>query len=106
MCAQTIGAPDRKPGEGEGPFDRLIIRGAILIDGTGGPASGPVDIIVEDNKIVDIARVGVPKVPIDESKRPALGNGKTKEIDATGKYVMPGLIDLHVHTGGAPKAVE
>ena len=27
-------SPDRGPGEGEGPFDRLIIRGAIVIDGT------------------------------------------------------------------------
>ena len=25
------------------------------------------------------------------------------EIDATGMYVMPGLVDLHVHAGGAPK---
>ncbi len=106
VAAQTIGAPDRKPGEGEGPFNRLIIRGATLIDGTGGPAAGPVDIVIENNKIVDIARVGAPKVPIDESKRPKIGTGNTKEIDATGKYVMPGIIDLHVHTGGKPKAPE
>ena len=32
-------APDRA--EGEGPFDRLILRGGILIDGTGAPAIGP-----------------------------------------------------------------
>ena len=28
-----IPAPDRGSDEGEGPFDRLIIRGATLIDG-------------------------------------------------------------------------
>ena len=35
-------APDRH--EGTGPFAKLIIRGATLIDGTGGPPRGPVDI--------------------------------------------------------------
>ncbi len=96
-------APDRKKGEGEGPFDRLVIRGATLIDGTGGPPIGPVDIVVEDNVIVDVAVVGAPRLKIDESKRPEKG---TKEIDANGKWVMPGIIDLHIHTGGVPKAPE
>ena len=40
-------APARRAGEGEGPFQRLIIRGATLIDGSGSPPRGPVDIIVE-----------------------------------------------------------
>src|SRR5438094_211314 len=34
-------APDRRPGEGEGPFQRLIIRGATGIYGTGAPPSRP-----------------------------------------------------------------
>lgn len=106
LSAQMMGGPDRKPGEGEGPYDRLIIRGVTLIDGTGGPPRGPVDIVVEKNKIVDVANVGAPHVPIDESRRPKLGTGNTKEIDATGKYLMPGIVDLHVHTGGVPKAPE
>jgi hypothetical protein len=41
------GAPDREAAEGEGPFERLVIRGATLIDGTGGPPRGPVDIVIE-----------------------------------------------------------
>lgn len=106
VAAQMMITPDRKAGEGEGPYNRLIIRGANLIDGTGGPPTGPVDIIVEKNKIVDIVSVGVPKVEIDESRRPKLGSGNIKEIDANGKYVMPGIVDLHVHTGGFPKAPE
>jgi len=39
------GAPDRRADEGEGPFERLIIRGATLIDGSGAPARGPVGIV-------------------------------------------------------------
>ena len=96
-------APARRAGEGEGPFQRLIIRGATLIDGSGGPPRGPVDIIVEGNKIVDIVGVGVPKVAINQSRRPAAG---VKEIDATGMYVMPGLVDVHVHQGTTQKAPE
>ncbi len=107
VAAQMIGAPDRKAGEGGGPYDRLIIRGVTMIDGTGGPPTGPVDIVVEKNKIVDIKSVGVPHVAIDPEKRPKLGTkGNVKEIDATGKYIMPGIIDLHVHTGGEVKAPE
>lgn len=101
VIAQVKPAPDRTTGEG--PFDRLIIRGATLIDGSGGPAIGPVDIVIEKNRIVDIKVVGVPHVPIDPDIRPT---GATKEIDATGKYVMPGIVDLHVHTGGDTKAPE
>lgn len=94
-------APDRA--EGEGPYERLIIRGVNVIDGTGGPMSGPQDIVIEGNKIVEVRGVGYPGVPIDEDRRPT---GATKEIDASGMYVMPGFIDLHVHTGGKPKVPE
>jgi imidazolonepropionase-like amidohydrolase len=90
-------APDRPAGEGEGPFARLIIRGATMIDGTGAPPQGPVDIVIEANRIKEIRSVGYPKVPIREAARPA---GATREIDATGMYVMPGFVDCHGHIGG------
>jgi hypothetical protein len=100
-------AQDARPAparaEGDGPFDKLIIRGATLIDGTGAPPRGPVDIVVERNRITQIADVGFPNVPIDSARRP---KGPAREIDAHGMYVMPGFIDLHVHTCGAPKAPE
>lgn len=94
-------APPRA--EGEGPFERLIIRGAVLIDGTGAPPRGPVDIVIERNRITAIENVGVPGVPIDSSRRP---KDPTREIDAHGMYVLPGFVDLHLHTGGDPKAPE
>ena len=94
-------APPRH--EGEGPFTRLIIRGATLIDGYGGPPRGPVDIIVDGNRIVDIVAVGAPRVPVDNTRRP---KGAQREINATGMYVMPGIVDLHVHQGTKQKAPE
>lgn len=90
-------APDRGQ-EGEGPFARLIIRGVTVIDGTGAPPFGPADIVIENNRIVEVRSVGYPKVAIREASRP---KNAIKEIDATGMYVMPGLVDCHGHIGGA-----
>ncbi|MCA1585142.1 MAG: amidohydrolase [Acidobacteria bacterium] len=87
---------DRRAGEGDGPHDRLVIRGITVIDGTGAPPRGPMDIVVEQDRIREVASVGFPKVPVGD-RRPAKG---TKEIDGTGMFLMPGFIDLHVHCGG------
>ena len=85
-------APDRA--EGDGPFDRLVIRGATLIDGTGAPPFGPVDIVIENNRITEIRVVGSPVLEIDPEGRPEAGD---YEIDATGMYVLPGFVNAHGH---------
>jgi imidazolonepropionase-like amidohydrolase len=90
-------APDRRPGEGEGPFKRLIIRGATVVDGSGAPPIGPMDIVIEGNRITEIRGVGFPKVAIDPERRP---KDATKEIDGSTMYVLPGFVDLHGHPGG------
>lgn len=91
-------APPRA--EGDGPFPRLVLRGATLIDGTGAPPFGPVDIVIEKDRIRSIHRVGSPGVPIDPKDRPKAGEGD-REIDLTGQYVLPGFVDLHGHIGGS-----
>jgi len=88
--------PDRA--EGDGPFERLVIRGATLIDGTGAPPVGPVDIVISNNRIVSVSSVGNPGVLINEDLRPAKGD---REIDAHGSYVLPGFIDAHSHIGNS-----
>lgn len=95
--AQIKDAPERS--EGEGPWPQLIIRGVTLINGNGAPPTGPVDIVVEQNKIVEIKTVGYPGVEIKEDKRPKLKEGG-KELDASGMYLMPGFVDMHGHIGG------
>jgi len=89
--------------EGDGPHERLILRGGIYIDGAGSPPLGPVDIVVEDDRIVEIRAVGFPMAPINEALRP---DGATREIDVSGMYIMPGFVDMHAHTGGAGKAPQ
>ena len=90
-------APNRGPDEGDGPFERLIIRGASVIDGTGAPARGPVDIVIEGNRILEIESLGAPHLPIDDEDRP---QDATYEVDAHGMFVLPGFVDTHAHEGG------
>src|SRR6476660_7273317 len=79
-------APNRRADEGKGPYKTLVIRGAMLIDGTGAPARGPVDIVVENNRITSVRSAGTPGLPM----RPNRGPQGEYEVDATGMYVMPG----------------
>jgi imidazolonepropionase-like amidohydrolase len=89
----------------EGPFAQLIIRGVILINGNGAPPMGPVDIVVENNRIAKVEVVGYPGVAIDESKRPLLKPGG-RELDCGGMYLMPGFIDMHGHIGGDAQGTD
>lgn len=97
----NVPAPARQPGEGAGPFNRMVIRGATLIDGSGAPPRGPVDIVVERNRIVEIKQAGTPGLPMKADREP---RNFDYELDATGMYVMPGFIDMHVHASGDDKA--
>lgn len=90
---------------GDGPFDQLILRGATLINGNGAPPIGPIDIVVENNKIVSIKTVGYPGVKINEDRRPKLKAGG-KELDCGGMYILPGFIDMHGHIGGTAQGAD
>ncbi len=91
--------------KGEGPFSQLIIRGVTLINGNGSPPLGPLDIVVEGNRITEIKSVGYPDVAIDPKKRPVLKSGG-KEIKADGMYLLPGFVDMHGHIGGEAQGAE
>ncbi|MFN8341379.1 MAG: amidohydrolase family protein [Cyclobacteriaceae bacterium] len=96
--AQTIKAPEIK--EGEGPWPQLIIRGVMLVDGTGAPPVGPVDVIVRQNRIASIVSLGLPTPGMSgDANRPKLEPGG-KEIQADGMYLLPGFVDMHGHIGG------
>ena len=100
-ATDPLPAPPRA--EGEGPFERLLIRNATLIDGTGAPAGGPMNIVIEGNRIVAVGKAEY----IAGDMRPADAPEQAeREIDATGMYVLPGFVDLHVHSGDTPKTPE
>jgi hypothetical protein len=95
--------PDRR--EGEGPYPQLILRGLTVVNGTGAPAFGPADIVIEGGRIAEVKVVGYPGLPIDASGRPALREGG-REIELEGHTVLPGLVDLHGHIGGREQGVS
>ncbi|GAB4260770.1 MAG: hypothetical protein Kow0027_28250 [Saprospiraceae bacterium] len=101
--AQVKKAPPRT--EGLGPYEQLIIRGVTLINGNCAPPTGPVDIVVEGNRITAIREVGYPGVPIDSTRRPKLKEGGY-ELDCEGMYLLPGFVDMHGHIGGRAQGAD
>jgi len=101
LCFQSYAQIQKAPprNEGEGPWPQLIIRGVTLINSTGAPPVGPVDIVIEKNRIMSINNVGTPGVTINAERRPKLKNGG-KELNAEGMFALPGFIDMHGHIGG------
>lgn len=88
---------------GAGPYKSLVIRNAMVIPGHGGPPAGPYDIMIEGNMITQM----VPFDPVAAERRGA-GSRMTGDriIEAEGKYVMPGMIDLHTHIRTLPEEIE
>ena len=64
------------------PAYDLLITGGRVLDGTGNPWF-PADIAVQDGRIVAVGRLAGARAGI--------------VIDASGKYVAPGFIDIHSH---------
>ncbi|GAA3528393.1 amidohydrolase family protein [Amycolatopsis ultiminotia] len=86
--------------EGDGPFRRLILKGVTVIDGTGGPAYGPADVVIEGNRIAQVITVGNATSPTQPTEWPGYGS-EDHVLDLTGQYLLPGLVDVHAHIGSA-----
>ncbi|HEU4989865.1 MAG TPA: amidohydrolase family protein [Gemmatimonadaceae bacterium] len=91
----SAGAQSYAPSSGV-RYHRLLIHNALVIDGAGNPTRGPMDIVVEGNKI---AGVYAARPMAETAASPGTLQGGTfdRVIDATGMYVMPGIIDVHSH---------
>src|SRR5256885_6129637 len=102
MAQQTF-SPSPSPGV---RYNRLLIRNAMVVDGAGNPARGPMDIVIEGATITSVR----PARPINEFGTPTGAAGAAENrpgarsataensfdrvIDATGMYVTPGIIDV------------
>jgi len=82
-------------------YDRLIIRNVFVIDGNGTPPSGPMDIVIEGNKISSVRSANRDEKAYE---------GEQHVLDGTGMYLLPGLINIHAHIqdsrGGLPMPFE
>ncbi len=83
LAAGFAAACGAGPAVDEGPWD-LLITGGTVIDGTGGERYRA-DVAVRGDRIVRVSRAALPHEPA------------ARVIDAEGKIVSPGFIDLHAH---------
>jgi N-acyl-D-amino-acid deacylase len=70
-------------GDGRGMADEILIRGGLVVDGTGAEAQ-PADVGLRDGRIVAVG--------------PDLPSGDGRVIDASGRIVAPGFIDIKTHS--------
>ena len=66
----------------------VVISGATIISGTGRSLIKDAVIVIEGNRIKQVGAKSKIKMP-----------KRAQVIDATGKYVIPGLADMHIHPG-------
>ncbi|MEM9233337.1 MAG: hypothetical protein AAGA69_03765, partial [Pseudomonadota bacterium] len=72
------------------PSTDVVITGATVLTGTGEMIENGVVVLV-DGKVSAVGAAGEVSVPDDAT-----------EVDATGKFVTPGIIDIHSHLGVYP----
>lgn len=63
-----------------------ILKGGTLIDSTGRQPLSDAVLIFDDGRIADIGSLNETAIPAD-----------AKVYDVTGKFIIPGLIDCHIH---------
>jgi imidazolonepropionase-like amidohydrolase len=64
----------------------MVVVGGTLIDGAGGPPLKDSVILIENNRISRVGTRGQVKY-----------SNSATVIDASGKFIIPGLIDIHAH---------
>lgn len=85
----TAAAPYAPPQGGT----RTVYRHAALIDGTGAPLRRDMAVVVEGERIAAVAP--------DAALTPAQLAG-ARQVDASGRWLLPGLIDSHQHLATPP----
>ncbi|WP_235364959.1 metal-dependent hydrolase family protein [Sphingomonas sp. ERG5] len=86
IAAQAQTAPAASPAP-----KTIFIHAGHVIDRPGQPARGATTIVVRDGKVVELR---------DGFAAPDGADGNASVIDLKDRYVLPGLIDMHVHLWG------
>ncbi len=69
--------------------DTLLIDNVTVIDGTGRPPAADAAVLIDGDRIASVTRssADLPRA--------------TRRIDGSGKFLMPGLMDMHIHLPGS-----
>jgi imidazolonepropionase-like amidohydrolase len=87
-CLTVVALAGALPARAEdAPAKSLAITGVTVIDATGAPARPDMTVVVTGDRITALGKPG--EVGVPEGAR---------VVDGKGKYLIPGLWDMHVHT--------
>jgi imidazolonepropionase-like amidohydrolase len=87
LCALALSAAAPPPAQ------RVVYRGATLIDGTGAPARPNMSVVVNGGRIEAVLPVGGLTARMTEG---------AEIVDLAGRWLLPGLIDSHQHMATPP----
>src|SRR5215475_10109289 len=65
----------------------LVFSHVNIIDATGAPMQADMTVIVQGERIIAIAKSGTVQIPLHATL-----------VESRGKFIIPGLWDMHVHT--------
>jgi imidazolonepropionase-like amidohydrolase len=89
-CLTVVALAGALPARAEdAPAKSLAITGVTVIDATGAPARSDMTVVVTGDRITAVGKSGEVAVP-----------DGARVVDGRGKYLIPGLWDMHVHTVG------
>jgi hypothetical protein len=74
----------------------FVLKGATVIDGTGDPPRPDTTIIIDGSRITALSSNATANAEIRSSAAKYI-------LDLTGKYIMPGLFDMHAHVANVLK---
>ncbi|MHC4536722.1 MAG: ankyrin repeat domain-containing protein [Planctomycetota bacterium] len=69
----------------------LVFTHVTVIDATGAPAKPDMTVVIRDDRIEEMGKTGIIAVPQE-----------ARVVDATGKFLIPGLWDMHIHSHYGP----
>jgi imidazolonepropionase-like amidohydrolase len=87
VLALVLAATLLRPSVPAAPAVPLAITHVTVIDTTGGPALTDMTVVVEGDRITQVGPAAGVRVPAD-----------ARTIDGAGKFLIPGLWDMHIHT--------
>lgn len=79
---------------GTAAAEPLVIESVALVDGRGGPAQPDMTVVIDGNRFVQVGPSPLVKAPAG------------RRIDGRGRWLMPGLMDMHVHLRGGTEITK
>jgi len=73
----------------------IAITHVTVVDTTGGPAPTDMTVVISGDRIDQLGKSGKTTPPKE-----------SRQIDATGKFLIPGLWDMHVHANGPRRSAQ